>query len=54
MQMRRFEDKTAILTGGAKGIGRAAALRYLGEGGRLAVIDQEPADSAFVEALRRA
>lgn len=53
MQMRRFEDKTAILTGGAKGIGRAAALRYLGEGGRLAVIDQEPADSAFVEALRR-
>jgi NAD(P)-dependent dehydrogenase (short-subunit alcohol dehydrogenase family) len=53
MQTRRFEDKIAILTGGAKGIGRAVALRYLGEGGRLAVIDQEPADSGFVQALRR-
>lgn len=53
MQTRRFEDKTAILTGGAKGIGRAAALRYLSEGGRLAVIDQEPTDSDFVQALRR-
>lgn len=53
MQTRRFEDKTAILTGGAKGIGRAVALRYLGEGGRLAVIDQEPAESDFVQALRR-
>ena len=52
MFTRRFEDKTAILTGGAKGIGRATALRYLGEGGRLAVIDQEAPDSSFVAALR--
>lgn len=52
MFTRRFEDKTAILTGGAKGIGKATALRYLGEGGRLAVIDQEAPDSSFVATLR--
>lgn len=52
MTARRFEDKTAILTGGAKGIGREASLRYLSEGGRLAVIDQEAPDSSFVTALR--
>lgn len=52
MTSRRFEDKTAILTGGAKGIGKATALRYLSEGGRLAVIDQEAPDSSFAEALR--
>lgn len=52
MTTRRFEDKTAILTGGAKGIGMATALRFLAEGGRLAVIDQEAPDSSFVDALR--
>lgn len=52
MTTRRFEDKTAILTGGAKGIGKATALRYLSEGGRLAVIDKEAPDSSFAEALR--
>ena len=52
MTSRRFEDKTAILTGGAKGIGKATALRYLSEGGRLAVIDQEAPDSSFADALR--
>ena len=52
MTTRRFEDKTAILTGGAKGIGKATVLRYLSEGGRLAVIDKEAPDSNFAEALR--
>ena len=50
---RRFERRTGILTGGAKGIGRAAALRFLAEGGRLAVIDMEPEDGDFAVALRR-
>lgn len=50
---RRFEGKTGILTGGAKGIGRAASLRFLAEGGRLAVIDKEAADSDFATALAR-
>ncbi len=49
----RFDGKTGILTGGAKGIGRATALRFLAEGGALAVIDKEAADSDFAEALRR-
>ncbi len=50
---RRFEGKTGILTGGAKGIGRATSLRFLAEGGQLAVIDKEAAASNFAEALRR-
>lgn len=53
MTDRRFEGKTGILTGGAKGIGRATVRRFMAEGGRLAVLDKEPADSAFAEALRR-
>jgi len=48
----RFEGKSGILTGGAKGIGRAASLRFLAEGGQLAVIDKETADSDFATALR--
>ena len=42
----------AILTGGAKGIGRDTALRFLAEGGRLAVIDQEPGDGDLASRLR--
>jgi 3-oxoacyl-[acyl-carrier protein] reductase len=49
---RRFEGKSGILTGGAKGIGKAAALRFLAEGGQLAVIDKEAADSEFATELR--
>lgn len=48
----RFDGKTAIITGGAKGIGRATTLRFLKEGGQLVVIDLEPEDSAFVTTLR--
>ncbi len=54
MTARRFEGKTGILTGGAKGIGKAASLRFLAEGGQLAVIDKEPADSSFAAELRAA
>ena len=35
----RFEDKVAVVTGGAKGIGRACALRFAREGARVAVLD---------------
>ncbi len=35
----RFEGKTAIITGGSNGIGRACAKRLAGEGARVAVID---------------
>jgi NAD(P)-dependent dehydrogenase (short-subunit alcohol dehydrogenase family) len=53
MAERRFEGKTGFLTGGAKGIGRATVMRFLAEGGQLAVFDKEPADSAFANALRK-
>jgi NAD(P)-dependent dehydrogenase (short-subunit alcohol dehydrogenase family) len=33
---RRFEDKVVIVTGGTSGIGRAAALMFAAEGGRVA------------------
>ena len=53
MAERRFEGKTGFLTGGAKGIGQATVMRFLAEGGQLAVFDKEPADSAFANALRK-
>ncbi len=37
--MKRFEDKIAAVTGGAKGIGRACCLRFAAEGGQVAVLD---------------
>ncbi|MGF6773140.1 D-sorbitol dehydrogenase (acceptor) [Paraburkholderia sp. GAS199] len=41
----RLQDKVAILTGAASGIGEAVALRYLQEGARVALVDVKPADS---------
>jgi len=37
--VNRFEGKTCVVTGGAQGIGRAVAERFLTEGGRIAVLD---------------
>lgn len=50
---RRFDGKSGIITGGAKGIGRATALRFVAEGGRVAILDKEVAESDFAESLRR-
>lgn len=36
---RRFQDRTALVTGGASGIGRATVLRLAVEGARVAVVD---------------
>lgn len=49
---RRFEGKTGIVKGGAKGISRATVLRFIAEGGRVAVFDKEGGDSDFAESLR--
>jgi 3-oxoacyl-[acyl-carrier protein] reductase len=39
VQMQRFTDRCAVITGGAAGIGRAIAERLLTEGARIAVWD---------------
>ena len=41
----RLQDKVAILTGAASGIGEAVARRYLDEGARCVLVDVKPADS---------
>jgi len=40
--MRRFEGRTALISGGGSGIGRAVASRFVGEGGRVAIIGRTP------------
>ena len=45
---RRLEEKAAIVTGAGSGIGRAAALRFLEEGARVAAAD---IDAGALEAL---
>ncbi|MFP3583975.1 L-iditol 2-dehydrogenase [Paraburkholderia sp. SIMBA_055] len=47
----RLQDKVAILTGAASGIGEAVARRYLDEGAQCVLVDVKPADS-FGQALR--
>jgi len=37
--MRRFEDKVALVTGAASGIGRASAERLASEGARVFCVD---------------
>ncbi len=43
--MKRFSDKVVVITGGGKGIGRACAERFVGEGARVAVLDISLADA---------
>ncbi len=37
---KRFQDKTAVITGAAQGIGRRVAERMAAEGGRLLLVDR--------------
>ena len=41
MEMRRFEGKTAVITGAAQGMGEVIARRFAKEGGRALIIDIE-------------
>lgn len=47
----RFSGKSAIITGGAKGIGRATALRLMQEGGRATVVEAEKPESEWAQSL---
>jgi 3-oxoacyl-[acyl-carrier protein] reductase len=45
--MKRFESKTVIITGGASGIGRAAALKFAAEGASVIIwdVDQQKGEA---------
>jgi len=46
----RFNDKVLVATGGGSGIARAVAERFTAEGGRVAVVDLDPARASAVAA----
>lgn len=50
----KLTDKTAVITGGARGIGLAIARRYLAEGARVVIadIDEKSIDDAVAELQR--
>jgi NAD(P)-dependent dehydrogenase (short-subunit alcohol dehydrogenase family) len=48
--MRRFENKRVLITGGARGIGKAAAERFASEGARLLITDRR--DNLLQETAR--
>jgi NAD(P)-dependent dehydrogenase (short-subunit alcohol dehydrogenase family) len=48
----RFQDRVAVITGGASGIGRRTAERFVAEGGRVVIADiQDAAGAQAAEAL---
>ena len=53
--MKRFEEKTVIVTGGGGGIGSASCLRLAAEGAKVAVLDRDlAAAQKTVEAVLQA
>ena len=48
IEMGRLENKVAVITGAASGIGRASARRFAAEGARVVVADVADADGAAV------
>ena len=48
--MKRLQDKTCLITGGAGSVGLASALLFLEEGARVALIDLKAEDLARASA----
>ena len=51
--MDRFRDRTAVVTGGGHGIGRASALRLAQEGAQVAIVDIRKSAAAETASLVR-
>ena len=51
--MSRLQDETAIVTGGASGIGKAICHRFAREGAQVALLDADGVIVAVNEAWRR-
>ena len=49
----RLENKVAVITGGASGMGRAAALRFLEEGAQVVINDLSPRAAEEVQGRLR-
>jgi NAD(P)-dependent dehydrogenase (short-subunit alcohol dehydrogenase family) len=47
--MGRLDNRVAVITGGAKGLGRAAALRLASEGAQIGIVDMSDAGETVAE-----
>jgi meso-butanediol dehydrogenase/(S,S)-butanediol dehydrogenase/diacetyl reductase len=52
--MRRFDQKSVLITGGSRGIGKGLALRFAREGARVTVAANEAAVHQVAEEIRQA